>query len=235
MIQDDLEEVGNRNHGSIDPLYESIKDIIDRLRKTIDELDANSKTAQELILEAARKLDESKQCKQNEICVTIKKLLKDRIDQGKISEKWIEDSLPKEYQRKYIAKSMHAKSEVTSLSKNTSKSGTTSVLLPSSHRDGGGCLGDDCPRCPELVSQNRALREALDKATPLGSASDLSRSEKQKFQIPKEMQRKLIEELNDSIESCYVIFDECGRLLDVQSDTSIHNCEQEPICEEGRG
>ena len=72
MIHNDLEEFSNRNIGSIDPLYESIKYIIDRLRKTIDELDANSKTAQEAILESARKLDESKRCKQNEICVTIK-------------------------------------------------------------------------------------------------------------------------------------------------------------------
>ena len=41
--------------------------------------------------------------------------------------------------------------------------------------------------------------------------------------------------LDDSIKLCYVIFDECGRLLDAQSDTSILNYEQEPISDEGKG
>ena len=62
----------------------------------------------EIILQLAKCLDENKHCETNEICSLIKKMLADKIEEAKITARWIEDCLPKEYKRKY------AKSELTS-------------------------------------------------------------------------------------------------------------------------
>jgi len=88
-----------------------IEGIITDLRVVIDQLDMNFANAKSLILELARRLDETKRCEQSQICRTIKEILQDKIKEGKITEKWIEGCLPQEYKRKY------AKSEVSSLSK----------------------------------------------------------------------------------------------------------------------
>jgi hypothetical protein len=54
-----------------------------------------------LILETARQLDEGHVEEQTKICKKIKEILKDKIQEGKISEGWIEECLPREYKRKY--------------------------------------------------------------------------------------------------------------------------------------
>jgi hypothetical protein len=51
----------------------------------------------------------------NEISRTIKKILKDKIKEGKVTEKWIEECLAPEYKRQYT------KSEPISLSKQQPK------------------------------------------------------------------------------------------------------------------
>ena len=94
-----------------------IENIIAKLRVVIDERDKNFADAKSLILELARHLDETKQCEQTQICRKIKEMLKDKINEGKITGKWIEECLPQEYKRKY------AKSELSSLSRNAKKMG----------------------------------------------------------------------------------------------------------------
>ena len=54
-----------------------------------------------MILETARQLDEEHVEEQAKICKKIKEILKDKIQEGKISEGWIEECLPREYKRKY--------------------------------------------------------------------------------------------------------------------------------------
>jgi hypothetical protein len=63
--------------------------IIADLRVLIDQIDNNFKTLKELLLEVARRLDEDGQCETSQICTKIKEILKDKIEEGKISEKWI--------------------------------------------------------------------------------------------------------------------------------------------------
>jgi ParB-like nuclease domain len=60
-------------------------------------------------------LDERKLCERNQISRIIKKVLKDKIQDGKVTEKWIEECLPPEYKRQYT------KSEPSSLSKQQNK------------------------------------------------------------------------------------------------------------------
>jgi len=93
--------------------------ILVKLKKIIDQLDIHFAEAKNLIVELARKLDEAKRCKQSQICRKIKELLEDKIKGGKISEKWIEECLPREYKRRYT------KSELSSLSKQAKKDNTT--------------------------------------------------------------------------------------------------------------
>jgi hypothetical protein len=99
-----------------------IEGIIADLRIVIDELDMNFANAKRLILELARRLDETKRFEQSQICRKIKEILQDKIKDGKITEKWIEGCLPQEYKRKY------AKSEVTSLSKQAKRNTETEQL-----------------------------------------------------------------------------------------------------------
>ena len=94
-----------------------VENIIAKLRDVIDERDKNFADAKSLILELARHLDETKQSEQTQICRKIKEMLKDKINEGKITGKWIEECLPQEYKRKY------AKSELSSLSRNAKKVG----------------------------------------------------------------------------------------------------------------
>jgi hypothetical protein len=88
-----------------------IDNIIADLRNTIDELAINFNTAKNLILELASRFDETKRCEQSQICRKIKEILQDKINEAKITAKWIEECLPQGYKRRYT------KSELTSLSK----------------------------------------------------------------------------------------------------------------------
>jgi hypothetical protein len=83
--------------------------VLTDLKLAIDQIDSSFKNASELILEFARILDESGQCERRSISRKIKEMLADKIQEGKITSKWIHDCLPSEYKREY-------KREVTSLS-----------------------------------------------------------------------------------------------------------------------
>src|SRR2546428_13120326 len=87
----------NNTNTSID----NLEGVIASLRSLIDRIDSNFREAKDLILELARRLDEERVVKQGQVCRKIKKILEDKISQGKISEKWIEECLPPEYKRKY--------------------------------------------------------------------------------------------------------------------------------------
>ena len=95
---------------------QTIKVIVIDLKLVVDQLGSNFAKAKELIHELARHLDESKQCERDQVSRKIKEILKDKIREGKITAKWIEDCLPSEYKRKYTTKS-----EDTSLSKESTK------------------------------------------------------------------------------------------------------------------
>src|SRR6476469_8737381 len=88
--------------------------VLTDLRLAIDQIDSSLKNARDLILELARTLDESGECERRSVSRKIKELLADKIQEGKITAKWIHDCLPSEYERKY-------KREVSSLSNGNTK------------------------------------------------------------------------------------------------------------------
>ena len=86
---------------TIDSLPENVKSIARNLRIAVEQMHLGLTKAKELILETARQLDEEHVEEQDKICKKIKEILKDKIQEGKISEGWIEECLPREYKRKY--------------------------------------------------------------------------------------------------------------------------------------
>ena len=81
----------------------------------VEILSLNFTKLREIIQELARRLDEEQICKQENICQTIKEILKEKIAEGKISERYIESCLPTEYKRKHIRKKI-IESEICSVS-----------------------------------------------------------------------------------------------------------------------
>ena len=87
-----------------DSFPQYIKSIISSLRVVIDQIDSDFKQARELILEIAKRLDEGRLCERSQISRILKKNLRDKIQEGKVTEKWIEECLPREYKRTYVKK-----------------------------------------------------------------------------------------------------------------------------------
>jgi len=105
----------NEEHDNLSD-EQTIKGIITNLKLAVDQLSKDFTKTKDLIHELAPRLDESKLCERAQISRKIKEILKDKIEEGKITEKWIEDCLSSEYKRKYTPKS-----EVSSLSKENRK------------------------------------------------------------------------------------------------------------------
>src|SRR5215469_14784468 len=87
---------------TIDSLPENVRNTARNLRIAVEQMHLGLTKAKELILETARQLDEEHVEEQDKICKKLKEILKDKIQEGKISEGWIEECLPREYKRKYI-------------------------------------------------------------------------------------------------------------------------------------
>jgi len=141
-----------------------IENIIAKLRVVIDERDKNFADAKSLILELARHLDETRQCEETQICRKIKVMLKDKINEGRITGKWVEECLPQEYKRKY------AKSELSSLSSNAKKVGKIlvdnqgkSLAESSSYEDSSI---DNIAHIAHTQTQGRDRNQTLQKNTP---------------------------------------------------------------------
>lgn len=91
------EDISSDNNSKV----QGLNDIIASLQSLIDQIDSCFREAKALILELARRLDEEGVCERGHVCREIKKILKDKISQGKITETWIEECLPAEYKRRY--------------------------------------------------------------------------------------------------------------------------------------
>ena len=96
---------------------QDIKNIITKLRITVDHIDSPRNYARDLIHELARQLDERRLCERGRISIKIKEILKDKIQVGKITKEWISECLPEDYKRKYTKSKIQSKSKLSLLSK----------------------------------------------------------------------------------------------------------------------
>jgi len=212
-----------------------IKIVVVDLRAVIDALDRNFTSAKSLILKLARLLDETKECKQTQICTKIKEMLADKIKEGKITKKWIERCLPQEYRRRYV------KSEQSSLSGkaknlekiiivdnegktiaveeepstyNSSTIDNNSAFTQPRGRDAIQPIQKDTPNnlgISENDDDGGCIRaqeweEAFLKALMMIEAEHLSGAEI-KFTIPKERYEEVKTAMSNDSNCCYLIFD----------------------------
>jgi hypothetical protein len=205
---------------------QTIKGIINDLRLAVDQLGKDFIKAKDLIHELARRLDESKQCERDQVSRKIKEILKDKIREGKITAKWIEDCLPSEYKRKYTTKS-----EDTSLSKESTKeievdAQGNSISEPESKIFG---LTETSSENQSIPSPSQEIQEAdnselmrhLQKSTNLNSAEYLLAKSKSEYIVLKEKhETELTNALKNCNKYCSLFFDANGILLKIESDIS---------------
>jgi hypothetical protein len=196
----------------------TIQRVIINLRSTIDQLDSDYKSAKESITELARRIDEDRICERSKVSRLIKYILKDKILEGKITAKWIEDCLPEDYKRRY------SKSEVSSLSRKVKKPqgilvdnrGEVHAGLVSPNDSGkenhsimqkeqAKNVAEGCPRCPEL-------EEALRKASKIPTAEQLADS-KIKVAISKDKYKEIKSAMRESSNLFYIIVDSINRVF----------------------
>ena len=186
----------NEEHDNLSD-EQTINGIIVRLKLVVDQLSSNFVKAKELIHELARHLDESKLCERDQVSRKIKKILKDKIEEGKITEKWIEDCLSSEYKRKYTPKS-----EVSSLSKENGKeievdaSGNSIVSAATSDANPNNIAIDYESRPPDAESLNtdaspidEDLELAIKKSTSFTTADQQLSEQSTVVELKTEIER----------------------------------------------
>jgi hypothetical protein len=143
-----------------DSFPQDIKNIIARLRITVDHIDSPRNYARDLIHELARQLDERRLCKRGHISIKIKEILEDKIQAGKITKEWISECLPEDYKRKYTK----TKSKLSLLSKQYKDKG----IQPAAKQD-----QEELAALKEKVLVNASGEEAAFKPeeSPLITAS----------------------------------------------------------------
>ena len=82
-------------------IVNELNDVIEQHHSSVQSVVAKAQRVCDLILKLGRYLDQNKICEQSKISVTIKEILGNKIKERKITRKWIEECLPKEYKRTY--------------------------------------------------------------------------------------------------------------------------------------
>ncbi len=228
--------------------HPSINGIITDLKIMIENLHLKFTTLREIILELARRLDEEQICKQENICQTIKEILKEKISEGKISERYIESCLPVEYKRKHIKKKS-IETEICSVSQKSNQGASLiqkdesnnnsnymklenrpietqfnnniTKTLPKLH----DAEFEGCSLCKDVVAENKELREIAEKNIMFLSAERLNNGIK--------ISKNKAKEIEDVCKRCqdfiYLIFDIGGNIIRIKADIEIDKEIQENI------
>jgi hypothetical protein len=226
MMDDNI----SSSYDSIQNDEQEINGIIVDLRQIIDHYSTTFSRAGDIILRLARRLDETKQCEQGQICKRIKEIMKDKIQEGKISEKWIEKCLPKEYKRNYV------KSELSSLSNSpetilVSSQGKT-ITKPQAEPANGNIKiknPSTCHNCELLQTENLQLREALESKTQLITAEKFLENEERKYIILKRHESEIINALQKCTNGCNLVFNSDGIFVSIGPDNFEESDEEEGI------
>jgi hypothetical protein len=207
---------------------QEIKGIIADLRSVIDQLSLNFTSMSDLIQELARRLDESKRCEQGQICKRIKEILKDKIQERKITEKWIEECLPNEYKRKYV------KSELSSLSKDNPETILVSLqgktmTEPKAEPANDNIVKDlsTCRNCELLQTENHQLAQALESKTEPITAEKLLENEERKYIILKRHESEIINALQKCTNGCNLVFNSDGIFASIEPDNFEESYDEE--------
>jgi hypothetical protein len=223
------------NHPSINGIIADLKIVVENFHLECTKL-------RDIIQELAKRLDENKICKQEIICQAIKEILKEKIAEDKISERYIESCLPTEYKRKHIRKKI-IESEICSVSQNKSASvmqkdnfdyinlenrniepqynNNITKTLPKLHHE----EFEGCNLCKDVVAENKELREIAQKNIKFLPAELLNNGIK--------ISKNKAKEIEDISKRCkdfiYLIFNMEGNIIRIKADIEIDKDTQENI------
>jgi hypothetical protein len=234
---------------SINPIdysinHPAVKGIIADLKTMVEKFHFEFTKLRDIIQELAKRLDENKICKQEIVCEANKEILKEKIADGKISERYIEGCLPTEYKRKHIRKkiieteqiSVSLSNQSTSLiqkdeSNNNSNLENRNIepqynnnitkTLPKLHDE----EFEGCSLCKDVVAQNKELREIAQKNIKFLSAEILNNG----IKISKNKAKEIEAVSNRCKDFIYLIFDIEGNIIDIKADREIDKDTQENI------
>jgi hypothetical protein len=222
------------NHPAVNGIIADLKMVVEKFHFEFTKL-------REIIQELAKRLDENKICKQDIICHVIKEILKEKIDEGKISERYIESCLPTEYKRKYIRKKI-IESEQISVSQNKSpfviqKDNFDYINL---ERDSEPQYNNNitktipklddeefegCSLCKDVIAENKELREIAQKTIKFLPAELLNNGIK--------ISKNKAKDIEDISKRCkdfiYLIFNMEGNIIRIKADIEIDKDTQENI------
>jgi len=222
--------------------HPAVNGIIADLKMVVEKFHLEFTKMREIIQELAKRLDENKICKQEIVCQAIKEILKEKIAEGKISERYIESCLPTEYKRKHIRKKI-IENEICSVSQNKSASviqkdnfdyinlenrniepqynNNITKTLPKLHDEEFEC----CSLCKEVIAENKELMEIAQKNIKFLSAEMLNNGIK--------ISKNKAKEIEDISKRCkdfiYLIFNIEGNIIRIKADIEIDKDTQENI------
>lgn len=209
--------------------------IIMDLRLLIDDYHEHLVKAKELILEIARRLDQEWKCERSTICTRIKEILEDKIREGKISERWIEECLHSEYKRSYVKSELssqlkkekkRAKNEPEDEHEVESPREVQEILVTTDGTQLSSTQGlesdNEAKEFERLNQENKELKEALfQRDRECFSTADKILEEEVEFRIPRGRFDELRRVMDECERFCYVIFDvKNGMFLCAKSDRS---------------
>jgi hypothetical protein len=203
-----------------------LKEIIADLKVAIDELGYIFTNVNEIIKELARRLYEDNICEIDKISYVIKEILADKINEGKVSSRWIEKCLPKEYKRKYLVKSeqgsLSPKRSKTITITNPKKDILNASIEPILQPEDNSINPSKIIVYPEKKNeidelQTYELEEALRKQQQFLSGDQIF-SEESVFIIQQNNFRLVNEVIEKSNKSCYMKFDKNKILKEAWSD-----------------
>ena len=214
--------------------HPAVNGIIADLKMVVEKFHLEFTKMREIIQELAKRLDENKICKQEIVCQAIKEILKEKIAEGKISERYIESCLPTEYKRKHIRKKI-IESEICSVSQNRNPSviqkdnfdyinlenrniepqynNNITKTLPKLHDE----EFEGCSLCKEVIAENKELMEIAQKNIKFLSAEMLNNGIK--------ISKNKAKEIEDISKRCkdfiYLIFNIEGNIIRIKADIEI--------------
>ncbi len=229
------------NHPSVNGIIADLKMLVENFHLEFTKL-------REIIQELARRLDENKICKQETICQAIKEILKEKISEGKISERYIESCLPTEYKRKHIRKKIIETEQISVSQKNNQSTSLIQKDEPNNNSDYINLENrhiepqynnkltknlsklhhvefEGCSLCKDIVAENKELREIAQKNITFLSAEALNSGIK--------ISKNKAKEIEDVSKRCkdfiYLIFDIEGNIIRIKADIEIDKDTQENI------
>ncbi|HET9806798.1 MAG TPA: hypothetical protein VFP49_07805 [Nitrososphaeraceae archaeon] len=227
--------------------HPSVNGIIADLKIMVEILNINFTKLRQIINELARILDEKQICKQETICQSIKEILKEKIDEGKISERYIESCLPTEYKRRHIKKKII---ETEQISVSQSNQGASLIQKDESNNNSNYIKVENspievqfnnkltknppklqdtefegCSMCKDVIAENKELREIVHKNIKFVSAETLNNG----IKISKNNAKEIENVSKRSKDFIYLIFNIEGNIIEIKADIEIDKDRQKNI------